>query len=205
MKNNTKKQDILKAYADAIEKYGLEGASLGAVAREIDINQSLIFHYFENKEDLTVQLARHVTELCLQSYDDAFPQDGALTGESFEAFVSYILNVHFHRQDIVGPKLYFALMYLLPRHPQVQQCFASLSSRLTEEISSWLKRFNDAGIISCGDCVMAAKTIISLTDGIFYYTLLPCNDQKEFIDAQKNLFCVYVGYQPVKEREYSLI
>ena len=37
MKNNTKKQDILEAYAGLVVSVGLEGASIGAVARQMEM------------------------------------------------------------------------------------------------------------------------------------------------------------------------
>ena len=72
MKNNTKKQEILDVYASLIVSQGLEGASIGAIARHMGINQSLIFHYFENKDDLIRQLSERVVEKCIRFYQRAF-------------------------------------------------------------------------------------------------------------------------------------
>lgn len=197
MKNNTKKQDILRAYAKVIEQYGLEKASLGAIAKKMGINQSLIFHYFENKEDLLRQLTDHVMELCLRSYQKAWPREDQLSGPGFEALVSYVLSVHHNRRRTISPKLYFSLMYLLPRDQMVQEKFTRMTETLVARLAHQLERFHAAGIITCGDCAMAAKTIICMADGIFYYSLVPSKQENDaFIQQQKLLYYAYVGYKP---------
>jgi AcrR family transcriptional regulator len=195
MKNNTKKQDILKTYAQVIEKQGVEGASLGAVARQMGINQSLIFHYFENKEDMTCQLTEHVCQRCVKSYERAFPKDDSLTAEAFEAFVGYILEIHQNRRRSVSPKLYFALTYLLPRQPQVKASFARLTDTLVELLARELNRFRAAGVIAATDAPMAARTLLCLADGILCYDeLTPPRLRTAFIAAQKQLFLESVGF-----------
>lgn len=195
MKNNTKKQDILKTYAAVIERQGLEGASLGAVARQLGINQSLIFHYFENKDDLTCQLTEHVCEMCIKSYEKAFPKDGDLTAEAFKAFVGYILEIHQNRRRTVSPKLYFALTYLLPRQPQVKESFARLTATLVDTLSTQLERFKAAGVIHVSDTRMAARTLLCLADGILCYDeLTPSGARQAFIQAQNQLFLSSVQF-----------
>jgi len=197
LKNNTKKQDILRAYAKVIEQCGLEKASLGAVAKEMGINQSLIFHYFENKEDLLRQLTDHVMELCLRSYEKAWPREDQLNGAGFEALVSYVLSVHHNRRRTISPKLYFSLMYLLPRDRMVQERFTAMTETLIGRLACQLERFRAAGVITCTDCAMAAKTIICMADGIFYYSLLPSKQENDaFVQQQKLLYYAYAGYQP---------
>ena len=195
MKNNTKKQEILKTYAAVIEKQGVEGASLGAVARQLGINQSLIFHYFENKEDLTIQLTEHVCQMCVKSYEKAFPKEDDLTLDSFDYFVGYILEIHQNRRRMVSPKLYFALTYLLPRQAQVKESFARLTGMLVKMISTQLERYKAAGIIRVSDTHMAARTLLCLADGILCYDeLTPSDMRRKFIEAQKALFLASVGF-----------
>lgn len=195
MKNNTKKTDIIAAYATVIEKQGIEGASLSAVANHLGINQSLIFHYFENKEDLTCQLASHVAELALASYSNAWKSNTTINDATFEYFVEYILEIHHNRRKIMSPKLYYALTYLMPRQKTVQDIFAGLTQSLVEIISSKIQMFVDEGIIKCDDIEMSARTLLCLADGILCYNeITPKEKRRDFINAQKILFCNSVGY-----------
>ena len=196
MKNNTKKQEIIDAFAKVIERQGIEGASLGAVAQEVGIPQSLIFHYFLNKEDLLNQLADKVTALCLKSYEKALPKRGAYTKQSFVYFTEYILEVHKHRRKSVSPRLYFSLVYLMPRQKQVMQSFIDLTGRLIDLITGHISRFQQTGVISPPSPRLAAHTLLCLTDGILCYdALIPHEERQAFVEQQKQIFFNYVNFK----------
>lgn len=200
MKNNTKGQEILDAYASLIVTQGLEGASIGAVARYMGINQSLIFHYFRNKEDLTVQLSRSVAEKCMRSYERAWPATRAVTPEAFEEYVATILEIHRRRSRKVSPKLYFALIYLMPRNKEVHRSFEELAAAAVQLISARFAQCRDAGIIRTEDCEMSARTLLCLADGILCYDgLMPAYRHEAFIEAQRRLFYASVGYTPLQK------
>lgn len=195
MKNNTKKQDILEAYAGLVVSVGLEGASIGAVARQMGINQSLIFHYFENKEDLLCQLSQMVAEKCIASYEKLCRQTAEATAESFERFAGTVLEIHKKRSRVISPKLYFSLMYLLPRNKAVYRSFVHLGDTAAALIAERLAFFRDAGVIRVEDCMMAARTLLCLADGILCYGgLVASGDYDAFVETQRRLFYTQVGY-----------
>ena len=196
MKDNPKRLEIIKTYADMIETRGFEGASLGAVAQQLGIPQSLIFHYFLNKDDLTVQTAEYVAELCLRSYDRAWPKKGDFSDKSFHRLVDYILEVHHNRRRTVSPRLYFAMIYLLPRQKQVMQHFCDLTEALVTRLSETLRGFHAAGIICTEQPELSARSLLCLADGILCYEdLTPTDERVAFIAAQKALFLQSVSYR----------
>ena len=198
MKDNPKRLEIIKAYADIIETRGFEGASLGAVAQQLSIPQSLIFHYFLNKDDLTVQTAEYVAELCLHSYDRAWPKRGDFSDASFHALIDYILEVHRNRRRTISPQLYFAMIYLLPRQKQVMQHFCDLTDALVVRLSEALGGFAAAGIIRTESPELSARSLLCLADGILCYEdLTPPEGRAAFVATQKSLFLQSVDYQPI--------
>jgi len=194
MKGNTRRKDIIEAYAKVIEDKGIEGASLGAVASSLGIPQSLIFHYFKNKEELTTSLADTVAEECAAFYEKAWPL-GEYTRESFISFVEYTLEIHRNRRGMVSPKLYMALVYLMPRQPGVVNAFIKLTDDAIDRIVSQLKLFGEAGIIKCADHRMAAMTLMCLADGILCYDGLFHEEERlDFIKCQRDNYLRYVGF-----------
>ncbi len=201
MKNNTKKQDILEAYAELVVSLGLEGASIGAVARHMGINQSLIFHYFENKEDLLCQLSQMVAEKCIQSYEKLCRGDIEATAEEFERFAGTVLEIHRKRSRTISPKLYFSLMYLLPRNRAVYRSFVHLGDTAAGLIAGRLELFRAAGVIRVDDCVMAARTLLCLADGILCYGgLVGREDYAPFVETQRRMFYAQVDFTARADR-----
>ncbi len=196
MKNNTKKQDIIEAYARVIKEQGIEGASMGAVAKELDIPQSLIFHYFINKEDLTNQLASWFFEACFASYRKAYPKKGEYNAQRYVAFVDYILNIHSNRRRTVSPEVYFALLYLMPRQARVRQAFIDLNDRVARELAAKIEEFYKAGVITAQDHIAAARTLIYMADGILCYgQMLEKDDLSDFAAEQLELYLDYTGFR----------
>jgi Transcriptional regulator len=56
MKENNKKQQILLAVVEIMDKRGMY-ASISEIARAAGVNDSMIYHYFKNKKDLMFQTA----------------------------------------------------------------------------------------------------------------------------------------------------
>lgn len=197
MKNNTRKQDILEAYASIVVSQGLEGASIGAVARYMGINQSLIFHYFENKDDLLCQMSEMVVEKCIRFYEKTWPASRGVTPAAFEEYVETILEIHRRRSRRVSPKLYFSLVYLLPRNKTVQSSFVRLTDAAATMIAERLEACRQAGFIETEDSHMAARTLMCLADGILCYDgLVPAAERPLFVERQKQLFFSSVHYVP---------
>ena len=198
MKNNPKKQNILDAYAAIIVEQGLEGASVGAVARRLGINQSLIFHYFENKDEMTVTLCREVFNKAVKWYDRVCACGTDCTPEGFETFVVDILRIHKKRSRSIHPKLHFALVYLMPRNVRVHELFTDLSRRASALISSRLDEFTQAGIACSRDSRSDAHTLLCLADGILCNEgLIPQDKMSEFVSAQRDLFFAHVKYSGI--------
>ncbi len=53
---------ILKAAAKIFNEQGFAGTSLADIAKKIDINQSLIYHYYENKAELWEAVKQYVLQ-----------------------------------------------------------------------------------------------------------------------------------------------
>ncbi len=57
-----RKPQIVQAFYETIIKEGFEGASLTRVAQRCGLNQTLILHYFKNKENLTLACVDRAVE-----------------------------------------------------------------------------------------------------------------------------------------------
>ena len=58
-----KKQAILDAMLDLVVKRGFHDAPMSALAKKSGASPGVIYHYFENKDDVIRALYEHVAEL----------------------------------------------------------------------------------------------------------------------------------------------
>lgn len=59
---NTTKLKILNAAKTLFIAHGFAGTSIGKIAKLAQVNHSLVFHHFTNKENLWVEVKHHVAE-----------------------------------------------------------------------------------------------------------------------------------------------
>ncbi|QCK15356.1 TetR/AcrR family transcriptional regulator [Mangrovivirga cuniculi] len=57
-----RKKEILEAYKIVIRREGIEGASIGKLAKQMEIPPSLIMHYYNTKNALIVAVAQDIIE-----------------------------------------------------------------------------------------------------------------------------------------------
>jgi AcrR family transcriptional regulator len=72
-----KKRAILDATLRLISKYGFHGTAMSKIAKEAGVSAGIIYHYFENKDDLMDEVYRDVKRLFGQTlaaeFDDTQP------------------------------------------------------------------------------------------------------------------------------------
>lgn len=86
-KNETKAKIIAGALRVFTEK-GFLGASMSQIAKAAQVNQSLIYHHFESKEDLWV----HVKQYCI---DEGAEDWKPIRYDTLENFVNDLVDVRF--------------------------------------------------------------------------------------------------------------
>lgn len=115
---------ILKEARKLFLKNGFAGTSISAIAQASQIPQSLLYHYFQNKEDLWRQVKADIissserVHVEVESLDDLLNQ---LVSERFQLHTS-------------NPDLMHLLMWQILENNQ-----SSLSGTATNWMSSWLK------------------------------------------------------------------
>ena len=55
-----RKPEILRNFLEILVEEGIEGASIGKVAKRMGIHPSLIMHYFSTKETLIIEAVDHI-------------------------------------------------------------------------------------------------------------------------------------------------
>ena len=185
-KADIRKPEILEHYYQVLIKEGFEGASIGKIAKRMDIHPSLIIHYFQTKENMTLELVkalidRYEAPEYLQFDHIEDPR------ERFQALMDTLFSLEWSRT--VDPGVHFGFYYLSFRNPAVRERFEEMIKRLRDHLVAELERFRAAGIVRMDDVRLAADMIVTLIEGLEFHAhfLSEGRPFQEFAEAAKRL------------------
>lgn len=185
-KAELRKPEILENYYQVIIKEGIEGASIGKIAKRMNIHPSLIIHYFKTKENMTVELV----DLLIEKYEA--PEFLKLDHikdlhDRFQALMDTLFSFEWSRT--IDPGVHFCFYYLSFRHPEIQKRFKGMIQRFRDYLLQELEQYLKAGIIHIGDTKNAADIIVTLMEGLEFHAHFLSNDEPfdHFANATKKL------------------
>jgi AcrR family transcriptional regulator len=160
-----RKPEILYHFYQVLLEEGLEGASIGKVAKRMDIHPSLIIHYFQNRENLTAGLVDYIIRGGAKVFEHLSEKTGPQ--KSLRDLVWIFFSEEWARMSDIGAD--FAVLSLTSRNPQVDAKIRNMYALLKKLIISEIGKVADAGSITCGDHGRAADIIITMYEGYRHF------------------------------------
>ena len=100
MSQDTTKEKILNAARQLFVKHGYAGASMGKIAKLAGVNHSLIFHHFQNKEKLWLDVkASIVSEF--EAQESLIPSTDLPLKGFLQTAYENLLDLYYNNNDIV--------------------------------------------------------------------------------------------------------
>lgn len=161
-----RRQEILKAFYQTAQEEGLENTSMAKIAKILDIQPSLIVHYFKSKEDLLTALI----DFCLEKYTLIFDQEFAKRGrprEKLNILIEHLFSKEWN--ELFDDGVFYSCYALTFRSAEIRTKFRilheGLRSKLTHIIENYLSEI--------GQPLQEAETlshqVFNLIDGSYYY------------------------------------
>ncbi len=187
-KNQTaavRKPEILEGYYSVMVQEGLEGSSISKIAKQLNIHSSLIFHYFQSKDNLTSELV----ELMIEKFKstnlldfDHIDNDE----ERFNALISMIFSQQWSRT--VDPGVHFGFYYQSFRDERTLTLLRLMFVWLRDYLQEQLTIFNRQGVIAVSDPKKAAEYIVTIMEGLEFHAQFLADDQafENFAECAKN-------------------
>ncbi|WP_290790807.1 TetR family transcriptional regulator C-terminal domain-containing protein [Flavihumibacter sp. UBA7668] len=168
----SRQPEIVKAFYKLAKKEGLENASIAKTAAMININPSLIIHYFQTREQLVSALIEFILERYLQifktpSVSEEDPKKRLLT--VIDKLFSQKWNMLF--DDSVAYSCYSMVF----RDKKVKSKFKEVLDQLRHNLEELIRNANEAGDIEVADPARAADMVFVIVDGAYYYLSLETN------------------------------
>ncbi len=165
-KAELRKPDILKNYYEVILEEGVEGASIAKVAKRMDIHPSLIIHYFDNKDNMTVGLVDHISK----NYRELFMKLRIETDDPekrFERLIDiFCSDEWYNNTDISGD---FSVIAVSFRNTNVFSSVQLLYREFIDLIVKELEVIIESGLLKISDSQRAAQLIVSMIEGYRHF------------------------------------
>ncbi|RPH40554.1 MAG: TetR/AcrR family transcriptional regulator [Desulfobulbaceae bacterium] len=176
-----RKPEILEGYYDVLIEEGLEGTSISKIAKRLDIHSSLIFHYFQNKDNLTFELI----ELMIDKFKSVHLLEFEHIKDDEERFATLINTIFSYQWSrTVDPGIHFGFYYQSFRDERTLERLKKMFSWLKGFLQDQLSDFNSKGIIQVHDEEKAAEFIVTLMEGLEFHAQFLGNGQPFEIFAE---------------------
>lgn len=162
-----RKPEILEGYYDVLIKEGLEGTSISKIAKRLDIHSSLIFHYFQNKENLTFELI----DLMIEKFKSVHLLEFEHIKDDEERFTALINTIFSYQWSrTVDPGIHFGFYYQSFRDERTLERLKKMFTWLKGFLQGQLIDFNNKGVIRVEDEEKAADYIVTLMEGLEFHS-----------------------------------
>ncbi|GAB4426215.1 MAG: hypothetical protein OHK0039_44160 [Bacteroidia bacterium] len=183
-----RKREILETFYEVAKIEGLENTSFAKIARKLEIQPSLIVHYFNNREALIFELIQYN----LEQYSRLFAPDPS-DHPSLKAYVLHIIDQMFSTtwNDLFDDGVYYNCYALIFRYPEVKAQFRDLHLQLRRNLATTLRRCREAGLLRTDDPATLADHIYNIIDGTYYHIgmLDDPQAQTQHLASSKALAC----------------
>ncbi len=161
----TRQKEIILAFYTVAKKIGLENASIAKVADHMDINPSLIVHYFKTREELFSGLIRFI----LERYSDIYKTNGQDYRRAAD-LRKLIDNLFSRKWDkLFDDSVFYSCYALTYRDKKIRRAFKALHDSLRTLLTDALQKAGQNGVISIRNKEEMTEIIFALIEGAYYY------------------------------------
>ncbi|REA56343.1 TetR/AcrR family transcriptional regulator [Dyadobacter luteus] len=172
----TRQKEIIKVFYKLAKKEGLENTSIAKIAKEMDINPSLVIHYFQTREDLTYGLIDYL----LDKYQLIYKVGSKIQANSQAALLEIVDNIFSKKWNtLFDDGLFYSCYSLTFREPKIRELYKSILDALRKKLSEHIAQCHKEGLINVEDPDQIADDIFVLVDGAYFYLSL-VTDKKDY-------------------------
>lgn len=165
-KAKVRKQEILSHFYEVIIDEGFENASIAKIAKRMEVNPSLLIHYFSTKDAMVLGLIDYI----IDTYSVHILPDFSDTEDPSERWgdvLDVVSRIQWDR--IMNNAVFYSCYTLTFGNPEIKSRFQGLYNGLLNTLSYEIEHATKAGIIDVKSPMAAAEFIISLVEGTNYF------------------------------------
>ncbi|WP_412465589.1 TetR family transcriptional regulator [Pedobacter sp. KLB.chiD] len=173
----TRRQEIIKVFYQVAKKEGYENTSIAKIAKVMDINPSLIIHYFETKEGLTYELIDHILDRYLLIY--TVKNKGKATLDDLQDTIELLFSKKWNL--LFDDGLFYTFYALAFREKKIKLKYKLILDALRNGLCLMIEQCNEQQITKVENPQVTADFIFVLVDGAYFYLSME-SDKKAYSD-----------------------
>lgn len=155
-KGRKRREEILETTLDVFSELGYRGATLRAIARELDISPALLQHYFGTRDELLTQVITAWDEHNEQLHDGLPMIEGFLHGIGSNVEIPGLIHLY----------TAFSVEASDPDHPS-REFFRRRYADITERMAEDIEQLKSAGATPADvDATRTARALIAACEGL---------------------------------------
>lgn len=171
----SRQKEIIEAFYKLAKKEGLENASIAKTAALININPSLVIHYFKTKEYLVYGLIEYI----LDKYLLIYKTPAAYNNDPQKKLLKVVDNIFSQKWNaLFDDSVSYSCYSLAFRDKEVKEKYKLLLDTLRSNFKEIIIECNKQGVLNVKDPALVADTIFVLVDGAYYYLSLVSNKEE---------------------------
>lgn len=163
----TRKPQIIKAFYETILEEGFEGASIGKVAKRLNMNSTLILYYFGNKENMTLECVNYTISAYAKlikrlHHETKAPRDRLMS------FLQMLWSREYYEKVHIAAS--FSVIDISFRNKQVKKKFDDLYRLFKVYLVNELKELHSAGLIRASNFDRTADILMTMVEGSRHFS-----------------------------------
>ncbi|MGN6211344.1 TetR family transcriptional regulator [Parafilimonas sp.] len=182
-----RQKEIIEAFYNLAKTEGLENVSIAKTAEAININPSLVIHYFKTKEHLVYGLVEYI----LAKYLLIFKIPVRYQKDPAKKLKIVLDNLFSNKWNVLfDDSVSYSCYALTFRNDLIRKKYKSLLDTLRSNLEQIIIECNNASTLKIEDTAKTADWIFTLVDGAYYY--LSLTDDKTEYQHKLNLYKSHV-------------
>jgi AcrR family transcriptional regulator len=178
-----RQKEIIEAFYNLAKTEGLENVSIAKTAEAININPSLVIHYFKTKEHLVYGLVEYI----LAKYLLIFKIPVRYQKDPAKKLKIVLDNLFSNKWNVLfDDSVSYSCYALTFRNDLIRKKYKSLLDTLRSNLEQIIIECNNTSTLKIEDTAKTADWIFTLVDGAYYY--LSLTDDKTEYQHKLNLY-----------------
>ncbi|AOM76123.1 TetR family transcriptional regulator [Pedobacter steynii] len=190
-----RQREIIKVFYKVAKKEGYENTSIAKIAKVMDINPSLVIHYFETKEDLTYALIDYILERYLLIF--TVEQKKGVTIADLQKTIEMLFSKKWNL--LFDDGLFYTFYALAFREKKIKIKYKAILDSLRFTLAMIIEQCNQTNELKISDPKSTADLIFVLVDGAYFYLSMESDKlayQKKLDDYKRNAYQI-LGITPI--------